>query len=98
MGGQLESKTDEIVIGAFLPVSAVTPYHLARKLSTIPQMIADQFLSLLLPLASELHAGNEQARLRSLYIISTRVTVGVFIATGISLDNFGRPHPRNLGR
>jgi O-antigen/teichoic acid export membrane protein len=91
MGGQLESKTDEIVIGAFLPVSAVTPYHLARRLSTIPQMIADQFLSLLLPLASELHAGNDQARLRSLYIVSTRITVGVFLATGISLTILAGP-------
>ncbi|MEN4041488.1 MAG: oligosaccharide flippase family protein [Anaerolineaceae bacterium] len=85
VGGQLESKTDEIVIGAFLPVSAVTPYNLARKLSTIPQIITDQFLSLLLPLASALHAENDQARLRSLYITSTRLTVGSFLSVGISL-------------
>jgi O-antigen/teichoic acid export membrane protein len=85
VGGQLESRTDEIVIGAFLPVSAVTPYNIARKLSTLPQMITDQFLSLLLPLASALHAENDQARLRSLYITSTRLTVGSFLSIGISL-------------
>jgi O-antigen/teichoic acid export membrane protein len=85
LGGQLETKTDEIVVGAFLPISAVTPYNLARKLSTLPQLMAEQFLSLLLPLASELHAGNDQARLRSLYVISTRVTLATFLAIGISL-------------
>jgi O-antigen/teichoic acid export membrane protein len=85
VGGQLETKTDEIVIGAFLPVSAVTPYNLARRLSTLPQILSEQFLSLILPLASELHAGNDQARLRSLYIISTRLTLGTFLAVGISL-------------
>jgi len=85
VGGQLESKTDEIVIGAFLPINAVTPYNLARKLSTLPQMVTDQFLSLILPLASALHAENDQARLRSLYIISTRLTLGLFLAFGISL-------------
>jgi O-antigen/teichoic acid export membrane protein len=85
VGGQLESKTDEIVVGAFLPVSAVTPYNLARKLSTLPQMITDQFLSLLMPMASELSAKNDQVRLRSLYLISTRLTLGTFLAIGICL-------------
>jgi O-antigen/teichoic acid export membrane protein len=85
VGGQLETKTDEIVIGAFLPVSAVTPYNLARKLSSLPQILTEQFLSLILPLASELHAENDQVRLRSLYIISTRLTLGTFLAVGISL-------------
>jgi O-antigen/teichoic acid export membrane protein len=85
VGGQLETKTDEIVIGAFMPVSAVTPYNLARKLSTLPQFMTEQFLSLILPLASELHAENDQARLRSLYVISTRLTLGTFLAFGVSL-------------
>jgi O-antigen/teichoic acid export membrane protein len=85
LGGQLETKTDEIVIGAFLPVSAVTPYNLARKLSTLPQLMSEQFLSLVLPLASELHAENDRVRLRSLYIVSTRLTLATFLTTGISL-------------
>jgi O-antigen/teichoic acid export membrane protein len=85
VGGQLETKTDEIVIGAFLPVSTVTPYNLARKLSSLPQMMAEQFLSLLLPLVSELHAENDEARLHALYITSTRITLGTFLTFGISL-------------
>jgi O-antigen/teichoic acid export membrane protein len=85
VGGQLETKTDEIVIGAFLPVSAVTPYNLARKISTLPQIFSEQFLSLLLPMASGLHAKNDQTRLRSLYIVSTRLTMGTFLAFSISI-------------
>jgi O-antigen/teichoic acid export membrane protein len=85
IGGHLDTKTDEIVIGVFLPVSAVTPYNLARRLSALPQMLTEQFLTLLLPLASQLHAENDQARLRSLYIISTRLTLAIFLPVGVSL-------------
>jgi O-antigen/teichoic acid export membrane protein len=91
VGGQLETKTDEIVVGAFMPISAVTPYNLARKLSNLPQMMTEQFLSLLLPLASALHAGNDQARLRTLYITSTRLALGTFLTFGISLAVLAGP-------
>jgi O-antigen/teichoic acid export membrane protein len=85
IGGQLESKTDEIVIGAFLPVSTVTPYSIARRLSAFPTLLAEQFLTLILPLASKLHAENDQTRLRSVYITSTRLTLAIFLPVGISL-------------
>lgn len=85
IGGQLESKSDEIVIGSFLPVSFITPYSLAQKLSNFPQSLTDQFLTLLLPLASKLHAENEQSRIRSMYTISTRLTLAIFLPVGIGL-------------
>jgi O-antigen/teichoic acid export membrane protein len=85
IGGQLETRTDQIVIGVFLPISAVTPYSLAGKLSALPLMITDQFLSLLLPLASKLHAENDHDRLRTLYIVNTRLTLAIFLPVGLSL-------------
>lgn len=85
IGGHLETKTDEIVIGAFLPVSAVTPYNLARRLSALPQMMTDQFLTLILPLASKLHAENDKDRLRSLYLVNVRLTLAIFLPIGVSL-------------
>ena len=94
IGGQLESKTDEIVIGTFLPVSSVTPYNLARKLSAFPQMLTEQFLTVLLPLASKLHAENELSRLRTVYIISTRLTLAVFLPVGTSLIFLAAPFLR----
>jgi O-antigen/teichoic acid export membrane protein len=91
LGGHLESKTDEIVIGGFLPVSTVTPYNLARKLSTLPQTLTEQFLMLLLPMASEIHARNDREKLRSLYIVSTRLTLAIFLPIGVALIILAQP-------
>jgi O-antigen/teichoic acid export membrane protein len=91
LGGHLESKTDEIVIGGFLPISAVTPYNLARRLSTLPQTLAEQFLMLLLPMASEIHARNDPAQLRFLYIVSTRITLAIFLPIGLTLIILAQP-------
>jgi O-antigen/teichoic acid export membrane protein len=77
--GRIHTQTDEIVIGAFLLLSAVTPYAIARKLSEVAQTLTDQFLKVLLPLASELHADNDQIRLRVLYTTSTRLTLVIFL-------------------
>ena len=85
LGGQLETKTDEIVIGGFLPISAITPYNLARRLSTLPQTLAEQFLMLLLPMASEIHARKDPAQLRFLYLVSTRITLAVALPIGLVL-------------
>jgi O-antigen/teichoic acid export membrane protein len=94
IGGQLETKTDEIVIGVFLPVSSVTPYNIARRLSAFPTMLAEQFLTLLLPLASKLHAEHDQTRLRSVYMISTRLTLAIFLPVGVSLIFLAGPFLR----
>ncbi len=82
IAGRLETKTDEIVIGAFMSVGAVTPYALARRLSEITQILTDQFLKVLLPLASELHAEDDWGRLRLLYTTSSRLTLAIFLAIG----------------
>ena len=85
VAGRLQTKTDEVVIGAFLPVSFVTPYSLARRLSEVAQVVTYQFMKVLLPLASELHAGNDRARLRSLYLTGTRLTLAFFLPVGCTL-------------
>lgn len=89
VGGRLESQTDEIVVGAALPVALVAPYNLARMLSTVPQMVAEQFVTLLLPLASEMDASKDRELLRSVYLVSTRVTLGVLLAIGLGVMLLG---------
>lgn len=91
LGGRLETKTDEIVVAAFLPIQAVTPYDISRKLSTVAQVLTDQFMKVLLPLASELHAQDKLARLRSLYIVSTRLTLAIFVPFGLILVILAQP-------
>ena len=76
---RLHTKTDEIVIGVALPISAVTPYALARRLSELPQMLADQFMKIMLPLSSELHANDDRERIRLLYLTGTRITLAIFL-------------------
>jgi len=88
MATRLQTKTDEMVIGVFLPVSSITPYSLARRLSEVAQILTDQFMKVLLPLASELHAGNDLARLRSLYITGTRLALAIYLPVGCVLVIF----------
>ncbi len=89
--GQLQTKTDEIVIGAMLPVSAITPYALARRLSETAQLVANQFMKVLLPLASELHATDDRGRLRALYVLSTRLTLAISLPIACALIFLARP-------
>lgn len=83
--GPLQKKTDEIVIAAFLVVSSVTPYALARKLSEVAHQVTRQFVKVLLPIASGLDARSEPRRLRELYVASTRATVAIFLSMALVL-------------
>ena len=81
----LQMKTDVIVIGALLPVAAVTPYALCQKLSRVPQVLTEQFVKVLLPIASELKAHDDQRRLRLLYLWSSRLTLAIFVPIGLAI-------------
>ena len=71
----LQKRASDIIIATSMSVSAVAPYSLARRLSELPHMISDQFIKVLLPVASELHATGDPAGLRRLYLSSTRITL-----------------------
>jgi O-antigen/teichoic acid export membrane protein len=79
LSGLIQTKTDEIVIGVMLPIANITPYSIARRLSELPQILTDQFMKVLLPLASQLYAQNDESRLRALYLTSTRLTLAIFV-------------------
>ncbi len=81
----LQMKTDLIVIGALLPVAAVTPYALCQKLSRAPQVLTEQFVKVLLPMASEFQAHDDQRRLRLLYLWSSRLTLAIFVPIGSAI-------------
>lgn len=88
----VKKKTDEIVIGASLPIAAVAPYSVARRISELPEMLTYQFVSILMPLASELQAsGDRVALLRSIFVNACRVTLGIFLAVGIGMVVFAEP-------
>jgi O-antigen/teichoic acid export membrane protein len=79
---RLQTRTDEITIGFFLPVSAVGAYSIARRLSEATQTLTRQFMKTLLPLASQLNAEADFSRLRALYKTGTRLTIAIVLALG----------------
>jgi O-antigen/teichoic acid export membrane protein len=89
--GRLQNKTDEIVIGATLTVTAIAPYSVARRLSEWSALLTDQFTKVLMPLASELQADTDWSRLRELYLTGTRLTLAIFLPIGGALVLLARP-------
>jgi len=89
--GRVQTKTDEVVIGASLPVAFVTPYSFARRLSEIPQVFTDQFLKVLVPLASETHAKGDFGLLQRVYLTGTRMTLAMFLPMACALGVLMRP-------
>jgi O-antigen/teichoic acid export membrane protein len=84
-------QSDEFVIGASLPVRAVSPYSIARKLSGLPGQLTSQFVFVLLPLASAAHAEGDAGMLREIYLSGLRLTVALFSIVGGALIIFARP-------
>ena len=92
--GYLQGKTDEIVIGAALPVASVGPYSVARRLSDLPQMLTWQFSGVLMPLASQLDAQGSRRRVQALLVTGTRVAIAGFLPIGLGLMILGGPFLR----
>ncbi len=83
--GVVKTKTDEIVIARALPLAAVAPYSIARRVADLPAILAYQFIRILFPLASELHGAQERDRIRALYVASTRVTLALLVPLSTAL-------------
>ncbi|HEY7967242.1 MAG TPA: oligosaccharide flippase family protein [Solirubrobacteraceae bacterium] len=84
-------QSDEIVIGAALPVANVFPYSVARRLSTLPSQLTNQFVVVLLPMASRLHAEGDAELLREIYLAGLRLTLALFAIIGGALIVFAHP-------
>jgi O-antigen/teichoic acid export membrane protein len=91
VGAQARSRAPEAVIGAVLPATRLTAYSIARRLGEMPYTLSDQFVTVLMPLASSLHAGNERARLRAVQIASTRVALGITLLVGVPVAVLAGP-------
>jgi O-antigen/teichoic acid export membrane protein len=88
---QLRNKTDEIVIGAFLPVASVTPYGIAHRLSDAAKLLTQQFLRIIMPLASQLEAEQDLGRLRALFLTGTRLTLAIYLPIGLGIAVLAEP-------
>jgi O-antigen/teichoic acid export membrane protein len=77
--GLVKKKTDEIVIGTALPVARIAPYSVARRLSDGGELVAYQFIRVIMPLSSHLYGREDHGELRRLQIFSTRVALAIFV-------------------
>jgi O-antigen/teichoic acid export membrane protein len=84
-GRRLQSRADGFVIAAVQGLAGVTPFALARRLAEVCELAAIQFVRVVLPVASELHASNELARLRQLYLVSSRVSLAIAMPVAVVL-------------
>jgi len=75
----LQTRIAEMIVGFFLPVSAITPYSVARKASDMPQALVGPFLGAFIPVASHLHTEGNTAELKSLYLVGSRVHLAMLV-------------------
>ena len=87
----VKGKTDEIVIASALPISAVSPYSIARRVSDAPALVAYQFVRVVFPLASQLHGQGARERIRALFVASTRLTFALFMPIAVGLMVLAEP-------
>ena len=85
VAGKMQTRTDEFIIAALHVLSGVTPYALARKLGELSEIAAIQFLKVIMPLASELEAADQERKLRELYIVASRVSLAIAMPIGVVL-------------
>jgi O-antigen/teichoic acid export membrane protein len=85
------SRAGEVVIGAFLPVRAIAPYALAKRLTEVAQALAGQFARVLPPVAAELNATGDRQSLCAIWMASTRLTIAIFVPIGCTLGILAAP-------
>ena len=91
VAGQIKTRADEVVIGAFLPVANITSYAIGRRLAEMPQLLADQFIRVVMPLASHVEAGDQRIFLKSLYLTSNRLTLAIAVPLACIVVVLARP-------
>ncbi len=72
VSGSLIYATDNIVIGAFLPVSAVTFYVIAGNLTEYTRTLVSGISQTMTPLASSIEAQQDQKQLQRMVLFSSR--------------------------
>jgi len=77
VAGHVVLKTDEIIIGLFLPLSAVSTYAIGLRLNNAVRMLSEQLPSVVFPTGAGLHTAGDTAKLRRLLVEGTRMTLAL---------------------
>jgi O-antigen/teichoic acid export membrane protein len=89
IAGRVVLESDRIIIGFFLPITAVGVYEIGLRICNYSRNVLYPVFTLL-PAASDLSARNEAERLQKLYLVGTKyfLLLYAFVASGLFL--FGR--------
>lgn len=79
---RLKSKMDIIIIGLFMPVSAIAPYALALGMAGYLEQMFTPIGNVFYPTITHLDAVGESSRMKSVYLVGTRMMMLLAIALG----------------
>jgi O-antigen/teichoic acid export membrane protein len=89
IAGRLQTHTDALVIGAALPIRLVAPYNFSQRLGEGTRLTTEQFVKVLLPVATEMGVARDQAALRGLFLTATRLSLAITLAVALPLIVLG---------
>ena len=84
-------RTDQVVIGLFLPMTAVAIFGVNQRLVELGRSLAGQIGNVLLPVAADLHARADQAKLRTVLIEGTKFGTAFMMVVAVQLFALSRP-------
>lgn len=81
----IKHKTDEIVVGLFLPIATVGHYSVGIRLTNMLDRLASQLATAVYPYGSNLDAGGERDALRRLYVTGGRLNLAMGLPMALFL-------------
>ncbi|MDP2726878.1 MAG: oligosaccharide flippase family protein, partial [Dehalococcoidia bacterium] len=87
----ISHRSDALVIGVFLPTTAVAIYAISLKLTDMVSNLASQLNNILFPVAAELHALADLSRMRQVLLEGSRLSVTLAVGLGMGLAALGKP-------
>jgi O-antigen/teichoic acid export membrane protein len=85
---------DRVLIGAMLPVAALTTYEVGGRLSMYSRSLLYSWLAVVMPATSTLVARGERGRVRALFLRGTRYVLATYGGVAVGLIGLGGPFVR----
>jgi O-antigen/teichoic acid export membrane protein len=82
---QIVFYTDNLVVGAFISVGAVTLYSIAGSLAMYSGQVATSMGAMFIPMASGFDAAGQTSDLRKLLLRGTQASLGLMLPIGLTL-------------
>src|SRR5262249_25992655 len=88
IAGKVLLESDRIIIGIFLPITSVSIYEIGLRISNYSRSVLYSVFTVL-PTASDLHAREQKAQLKELYVMGTKYLLVPYACVVASLLLFG---------